>query len=92
MPLSNLYYCVGCGRLEELGGAATLFHTGFYKVVHPLGCCGDCADSASNVKPEAGRRQAAALDESGPQGPDGTKQASASSLRAAGCPCTEHVS
>ncbi len=44
---SELFYCVRCNRLEELDGGDVLFKTGYFRVVHPLGCCESCRAAAS---------------------------------------------
>ena len=44
MLRSNEYYCVGCGRMEKLEEAQVLFRTGFFRIVHPLGCCVSCGE------------------------------------------------
>jgi hypothetical protein len=43
----ELFYCVRCNRLEELEGGDVLFKTGYFRVVHPLGCCESCRAAAS---------------------------------------------
>jgi len=37
------FCCVSCGRLLACEQAYVIFRTGFYRVVHPLGYCGECA-------------------------------------------------
>lgn len=44
MLRSDQYYCVGCGRMEKLEEAQVLFRTGFFRIVHPLGCCIGCSE------------------------------------------------
>ncbi|WP_127531073.1 hypothetical protein [Paenibacillus kobensis] len=36
------FYCVSCGQLMEMKNAEILFRTGYFRVVHPLGCCIAC--------------------------------------------------
>lgn len=47
------FFCVHCKSLLERGDAQQVFKTGYFKIVHPLGCCKSCsqeaADNASNV-------------------------------------------
>ncbi|GGG21561.1 hypothetical protein [Paenibacillus abyssi] len=44
MQMSDQYYCVGCGRLEQANQAKLLFRTGFFRVIHPIGCCVSCSE------------------------------------------------
>jgi len=37
------FCCVSCGRLLACEQAYVIFRTGFYRVIHPLGYCGECA-------------------------------------------------
>ncbi|CAM4412057.1 hypothetical protein [Paenibacillus tarimensis] len=45
---SNQFYCVCCNSLEEMSEADVLFKTGYFRVIHPLGCCESCTQSAVN--------------------------------------------
>ncbi|EFM11906.1 hypothetical protein PaecuDRAFT_1514 [Paenibacillus curdlanolyticus YK9] len=36
------FYCVCCGQLLEKKEADVLFRTGYFRVVHQLGCCLAC--------------------------------------------------
>ena len=49
MNRSDQYYCVGCGRMEHLDEAQLLFRTGFFRVVHPLGCCVRCSEQEQGL-------------------------------------------
>ncbi|MBJ6360235.1 hypothetical protein ACFOQM_02750 [Paenibacillus sp. GCM10012307] len=49
MPNSELYYCVVCKKLEPVSQAHQLFRTGFFRVVHPLGCCVPCREELENM-------------------------------------------
>lgn len=44
------FYCVGCNRLEELGEAEVLFKTGYFKVIHPLGCCASAMEAGRSAE------------------------------------------
>jgi len=44
---SDRFYCVRCNRLEELTNGDVLFKTGYFRVVHPLGCCESCRAEAA---------------------------------------------
>lgn len=54
------FYCVGCAKMVSMLQADVLFRTGFFKVIHPMGCCVECmvkqektqADSISHLKEE----------------------------------------
>ncbi|WP_028563128.1 hypothetical protein [Paenibacillus pinihumi] len=48
MSNSELYYCVVCKKLEQINEAHQLFRTGFFRVVHPLGCCVACQEVLEN--------------------------------------------
>jgi hypothetical protein len=37
------FFCVGCCNMVQLDDAAILFRTGFYRVIHPMGCCETCS-------------------------------------------------
>jgi len=43
------FYCVKCNRLEEAGQASIMFRTGYYRVIHPLGCCVACESAESSA-------------------------------------------
>lgn len=36
------FYCVACNELIGLNEARLLFKSGYYAVIHPLGCCRSC--------------------------------------------------
>ena len=42
MEPSVLFYCMACNKLKPMEQATQLFRTGYYKVLHPLGCCVHC--------------------------------------------------
>ena len=46
---AGTFYCVKCNRLEEAGQASIMFRTGYYRVIHPLGCCVACESAESAV-------------------------------------------
>jgi hypothetical protein len=46
---TGAFYCVKCNKLEELGQAETLFRTGYFRVIHPLGCCVSCGEKEMAV-------------------------------------------
>ncbi|MFS0723890.1 hypothetical protein [Paenibacillus sp. 1P07SE] len=50
MYRSDQYYCVGCGRMENLEEAQLLFRTGFFRIVHPLGCCVRCSGAEQGMQ------------------------------------------
>ncbi|GBF76017.1 hypothetical protein PA598K_04456 [Paenibacillus sp. 598K] len=50
MLRSDHYYCVGCGRMEKLEEAQVLFRTGFFKIIHPLGCCAVCGEQENGMQ------------------------------------------
>ncbi|WP_127569604.1 hypothetical protein [Paenibacillus xylaniclasticus] len=43
------FYCVSCGQLMEMKHAELLFRTGYFRVVHPLGCCLACEQKQSHA-------------------------------------------
>ncbi|PZD95527.1 hypothetical protein DNH61_13435 [Paenibacillus sambharensis] len=49
---SNQFYCVCCNKLEEMGEADVLFKTGYFRVIHPLGCCESCTQAAAGSGPD----------------------------------------
>jgi len=42
------FCCVSCGRLQACEQAYVIFRTGFYRVIHPLGYCGQCASGGTD--------------------------------------------
>lgn len=50
MAGTGRFYCVGCNRLEELAEAEVLFKTGYFKVVHPLGCCTSAIEASKSAE------------------------------------------
>ncbi|MCQ6558847.1 hypothetical protein [Paenibacillus mendelii] len=60
------FCCVGCGKLMDHEHAHVVFRTGFYRMVHPLGCCLTCnetvsAESALHPSDEAGGLEQSAV-------------------------------
>ncbi|EXX87542.1 hypothetical protein BG53_04005 [Paenibacillus darwinianus] len=53
MTGSGRFYCVRCNCLEESGEAEVLFKTGYFKVIHPLGCCVPAVEASSAGAPFA---------------------------------------
>ncbi|CAM3196529.1 hypothetical protein PALU110988_07975 [Paenibacillus lupini] len=43
VQLEEHFYCVGCGKMVRMYEAKSLFRTGFFRVVLPLGCCSGCS-------------------------------------------------
>jgi hypothetical protein len=43
LQMTNFFYCVGCNKPVQIEEAKWLFRTGFFRVVHPLGCCESCS-------------------------------------------------
>jgi len=39
------FYCIKCRRIIEIGQAAILFRTGYYKTVYRMGCCSSCKEA-----------------------------------------------
>ncbi|MFD0714306.1 hypothetical protein [Paenibacillus sp. GCM10027626] len=39
------FCCVCCFQLLSFEQAHIVFRTGFYRIIHPLGCCGHCAQT-----------------------------------------------
>lgn len=54
MNHSELYYCVVCYQLEPAHQAYQLFRTGFFRIVHPLGCCVQCREELRKGIPNQG--------------------------------------
>ncbi len=46
------FYCVCCGSTMESLEAEVVFLTGFYKVIHPLGCCKVCYKQSQAELPQ----------------------------------------
>lgn len=43
------FFCVCCGQLMERKEAEILFRTGYFRVVHQLGCCIACEQKQSHA-------------------------------------------
>lgn len=54
MNHSEMYYCVICYQLEPIHQAHQLFRTGFFRVIHPLGCCMKCSEELKKDAPNQG--------------------------------------
>ncbi|MGG4034116.1 hypothetical protein ABEV74_10505 [Paenibacillus cisolokensis] len=51
--MTEYFYCVGCNKLVQIEEAKWLFRTGFFRIVHPLGCCESCSsDHAAQPGPD----------------------------------------
>lgn len=57
METSEQFYCVCCGKLLENGQADTLFRTGFFRIVHPLGACQTCTKEEHQAPASKHERQ-----------------------------------
>ena len=61
------FCCVCCGNMLGAEEASIIFRTGFFKVVHPLGCCKMClasvevAASLEAPEPWDGEREASVV-------------------------------
>jgi hypothetical protein len=43
------FCCIGCENLLAQEEAHTVFRTGFFRTIHPLGYCKNCYETAANA-------------------------------------------
>lgn len=50
--IEEQFYCVGCTTMVTIQHAEILFRTGFFRSIHPMGCCATCSTHMEKVMAE----------------------------------------
>ncbi|MFX3632184.1 MAG: hypothetical protein ACE3L7_08915 [Candidatus Pristimantibacillus sp.] len=52
IKIEEQFYCVGCATMVTIEHAEVLFRTGFFRSIHPMGCCTTCSTYIEKVMAE----------------------------------------